>query len=85
MCTASLLYDLMADYNRALATVEIPKPLRVKLQDFMRFLRAQGYLLAERPSLTFQLAANQIDSSAPAQEAYKYLNAGFVTHPGYGG
>lgn len=81
MCTASMLYDLIADSNRALAAVGIPKELSAKLQDFMRFLRAQGYLLAERPSLTFQLAANQIDSSAPAQKAYKYLNAGYVTHP----
>jgi len=81
MCRASRIYELISDYNRALAVVGIPQALYTKLQDYLKFLRAQGYLLAERPALTLQLAANQVDSSAPAQAAHEYLEAGYVTHP----
>ncbi len=81
MCRTSRMYELISDYYRALAAVGIPQALSTKLQDYLKLLRAQGYLLAERPSLTFQLAANQVDSSAPAQTAREYLEAGNVTHP----
>ena len=81
MCITSRLYDLIADYNRALTTDDLPQTLRAKMQDYVRLLRAQGYLLATRPSLTFQLAANQADFTAPAQEAQEYLNNGDVTQP----
>ena len=73
MCRVSRLYELIADFDTALLADDIPIDLRTKMREFVDFLRAQGYLLLERPSLTFQLAANQVDLSAPAQEAQKCL------------
>ena len=71
MCKVSRLYELIADFDMALLASDMPVELQTKMQEYVNFLRAKGYLLIERPSLTFQLAANQVDLSAPAQEAQR--------------
>jgi len=47
-----------------------------ELQEWLRFIRAESYLLRERPSLLFQQAFNQPESSVFALAAERGLEAG---------
>lgn len=51
------------------------------LRQWREFLSAQSHLLAERPRLIFQQAANQPDTSAPADSARRWHDAGRVGSP----
>ncbi|HNR39936.1 MAG TPA: hypothetical protein PKN61_12960 [Acidobacteriota bacterium] len=54
---------------------------RRDLRQWREFLSAQSHLLAERPGLIFQQAANQPDASAPARSARGWDNACRVRSP----
>lgn len=81
MCKVSRLYELIADFDMALLASDLPLGLQIKMREYVSFLRAQGYLLIERPSLAFQLAANQVDPSAPAQEAQRLVKKDGSPYP----
>ena len=68
-CTFGLMYETLDDYATAGRLVSSPPELADPLGQFARFARAQAHLLASRPELTFQQAANEPDRTAPAQAA----------------
>lgn len=51
------------------------------LEDFARFVAAQSHLLGRKPALTFQQAANEPDSTAPARVAHRRIEAGLEARP----
>jgi WD40 repeat protein len=55
--------------------------MRSDLQDWLRFFRAEGHVLKERPSALFQQAANQPHISPVAQAADRSFRAGAETRP----
>jgi len=77
-CSAGLIYDLVADYDTALADPGLPTERRAAVEDFARFVRAHSHVLSKHPGLMFQLALNEPDQTAPARAARVRL------HPGSG-
>ncbi len=53
--------------------------MRTELRDWLRFVRAQSHVLQIKPWLTWQQAANQPDSSLPAQVARARFELGRPT------
>ncbi len=72
-CAAGITYELVEDFDSALAAGGLSEDLQQRVDDFARFLRAQSHVLAIHPALTFQQAANEPDSTAPAQVAKKRM------------
>ena len=68
-CAAGLIYDLLADYDAAILTPELPDSAKERISAFARFVRAQAHLLSTHPHLTLQQALNEPDAAAPAQSA----------------
>lgn len=54
--------------------------MREELQHWLRFVRAESHILRDRPSLLFQQAANQPDSTPVAQIARRRFEAGLEKH-----
>src|SRR5687767_4842465 len=54
---------------------------RVALQEWQRFIRADGHVLNRYPSLLFQQAANQPDATAPSKGARRRLRDRRETRP----
>jgi hypothetical protein len=80
-CQAAMTYDLVADYESALTAEGVPVESRSGLDDFARFVHAQSHVLARNAALTFQQAANQPDSTAPARAALVRMDAGREARP----
>jgi WD40 repeat protein len=68
-CESGLAHDLVADFNVARGAEGLPAVRRARIEDFARFVRGKVHLLARRPALVFQEAANEPDASAPALAA----------------
>jgi WD40 repeat protein len=80
-CQAAMTYDLEADYESALTAEGVPVESRSGLNDFARFVHAQSHVLARNAAFTFQQAANEPDSTAPARAAHARMEAGLEERP----
>jgi WD40 repeat protein len=80
-CASGLAYDLVADFNAALSAAEFPDESRARIDEFARFLRSKINVLARRPALFFQEAANEPDGSAPARAAHRNRERGRDVRP----
>jgi len=78
---AGMTYELMADYDAALDCGDLPYVTRNCATEFARFVVAKGHLIAKRPAMAFQEAANEPQSSVVAQEAIQRWNARQETEP----
>jgi WD40 repeat protein len=67
-CKADATYDLVGDYNTA-SEPSIPSSVRSKIEPFARFVKAHAHVLARRPALALQQAANEPDSTSPQKAA----------------
>jgi len=74
-CRLGMAFDLLADYNEALATDHMWDG-RARIEEFQAFFAANVHVLSQLPDLTIQQAANQPDSSAPAKAAEALFAAG---------
>jgi WD40 repeat protein len=80
-CMAGATSDLVVDYNTAAAAPHLPADVRRRINEFARFIKAHAHLLARRPALTFQQAANEPDTSGPARAGLRRLNSGSEGRP----
>ena len=82
-CAAGMTYQLVGDYQEGLAAVGGQKGWsgRNQVIEFSRFVQRQAHILREHPSVTFQQAANQSDSTSLAQMARRRFDAGLETRP----
>jgi WD40 repeat protein len=80
-CASGLAYDLVADFNAALSADGLPDASRTTIEEFARFLRSKIHVLARRPALVFQEAANEPDGSAPARAARRRRETGRERRP----
>jgi telomerase protein component 1 len=78
-CAAGLLYDLLADYDAAIQSVELTSEQRRRIGGFARFVRAHAHILGTHPGLTLQQALNEPDSAVVYEAARDAANT--ATHP----
>jgi NACHT domain- and WD repeat-containing protein len=67
-------YDLVTDYNTALAETNLPSETRLHINEFARFIKSQAHILVHHPNLTIQQAANEPSLSGVGLSASKLLN-----------
>jgi NACHT domain- and WD repeat-containing protein len=79
-CAASMIYALVSDYVLAMS-LDMPQQLRSQLQDFGKFIQANVHLISSEPELTFQIAANQPETSAVSTAATALVTSGQVRRP----
>ncbi len=77
-CTAGIGPLLPHDYELKVQT-QATQETRILIDESGRFILSRLHVIAEEPSLTFQEAANQPDSTDPAQAAQKLWD-GSVEH-----
>ena len=75
-CSANMTYDLITDYSAAVELTTIPSKIQKRLESFARFVRTQSHILLKHPSLTFQQALNEPDSTLPAHVAHRKFKKG---------
>jgi WD40 repeat protein len=82
-CAAGMTHDLVADYNAVLAATDAADYWsgRSHVEEFGRFVQSNAQILAERPALAFQQAANEPDASAPAIAAKARWDSGLEKRP----
>ena len=80
-CDAGLTYDLVSDYQTALAADALDAESRATIEEFARFVRAESHVFARRAWLVFQQAANEPDNAATARAARERLEASRETRP----
>jgi WD40 repeat protein len=77
-CTAGMAYELVTDYQVPAPKYQVVVAAmhgealwsgKFPISEFSRFMQNQAHILAEYPSLTFQQAANQPDTSPVAATA----------------
>lgn len=71
-CKAGGTYDLVADFDNA-ARAKLPAYVRERISPFARFIKANAHVLARRPELLCQLAANEPDRTVPRRAAQEKL------------
>lgn len=80
-CAGGMTYDLIADYNATLSSSDMPSKRNSSVHEFVLFVTGQCHILAKYPTLTFQQAANQPDSTAPAIVAQHIQEIGHESRP----
>jgi len=80
-CTAGMVFDLAADFTRALEVADLPADRVPPLREFARFITAQSHFLAHCLTSTFQQALNEPDTTQPAKAARHRLASGVDRRP----
>lgn len=75
-CRSGMVHDLIRDYSAALVQDKMPVDIKKTVDDYFRFVSTNRIPLATTPEVTLQQAANEPDSTLPAQKAQHRLKSG---------